>query len=159
MPCEVYPHGMPVDSWPETNALCLSKELLLFLDDVSKKRTSGQITAFLASRRATLSNRGHKTARQAAELAPTGKLKVSKVASGYGEDMIPLNLVCLSPNKGGYMGVARKKADFRSRNGPKMLRFGPKLNFLETSSNFFCYSHGGTLKRQLFCAECVERRA
>ena len=55
---------------------------------------------------AFLGNRGQKTARQAAELAPTGKPKVSKVASGYGEVMIPLSLVRLSPKKGGYMGVA-----------------------------------------------------
>ena len=64
---------------------------------------------------------GHKTARRAAEWAPTGKPKVSKVASGYGEVMIPLSLVRLSPKKGGYMGVAWKIwffGQFWPKNGP-----------------------------------------
>ena len=44
---------------------------------------------FLASKRALLGNQGPKTAFQAATWAPTGKPKVSKVASGYAEVMIP----------------------------------------------------------------------
>ena len=62
---------------------------------------------------------GHKTARRAGEWAPTGKPKVSKVASGYGEVMIPLSLVCLSPTKGGYMGVAWKNLIFGPILGQK----------------------------------------
>ena len=67
-----------------------------------------QKNAFLAPKGAILGNRGHKTAPRAAEWAPTGKLKVSKVTSGYGEVMVPLNRVRLSARKGGYMGVALK---------------------------------------------------
>ena len=66
----------------------------------------GWITAFLTLRKATLGNRGQKTARRAAERPPTGKPKVSRVTSGCGEVMIPLSRVCPSPKKGGYMGVA-----------------------------------------------------
>ena len=51
----------------------------------------GQKTAFLDPKRATLGNRGHETARQAAKRPPTGKLKVSRVTSGYGGLMIPLS--------------------------------------------------------------------
>jgi len=68
--------------------------------------------AFLAPKGTILSNRGHKTAPRAAEWAPTGKLKVSKVTSGYGEVMVPLNRVRLSARKGGYMGVALKNLIF-----------------------------------------------
>ena len=53
----------------------------------------GQKTAFLTLRKATLGNRGHKTARRAAQRPPTGKPKVSRVTSGYGGDMIPLSQV------------------------------------------------------------------
>ena len=49
---------------------------------------------------------GHKTARRAGEWAPTGKPKVSKVASGYGEVKIPLSHGRLSPKKAGFQGVA-----------------------------------------------------
>ena len=79
-----------------------------------------QKNAFLAPKGAILGNRGHKTAPRAAEWAPTGKLKVSKVTSGYGEVMVPLNRVRLSARKGGYMGVALKKSDFLPLFGPKI---------------------------------------
>ena len=55
------------------------------------KLESGQKTAFLDPKRATLGNRGHETARQAAKQPPTRKLKVSRVTSGYGGLMIPLS--------------------------------------------------------------------
>ena len=61
------------------------------LEDVSEKWISVQETAFLASKRALLGIQGPKTARQAAKWAPSGKPKVSKIASGYGEVMIPLS--------------------------------------------------------------------
>ena len=86
--------------------LCPIMMVIKKLEDVSKKMISVQKTAFLASKRALLGNRGHKTARRAAKWAPTGKPKVSKVASGYGEVMIPLSRVRLSPKMGGSMGVA-----------------------------------------------------
>ena len=65
--------------------------VLLSMVDPSalQKWILGQKTAFLASKRALLGNQGPKTARQAAKWAPIGKPKVSKVASGYGEVMIP----------------------------------------------------------------------
>ena len=57
-------------------------------------------------KKATLGNRGCKTARRAAKRPPTQKLKVSRVTSGYGGDMIPSIRVRPSPKKGGCMGVA-----------------------------------------------------
>ena len=77
-----------------------------FLDDVSEKWVSGRKTAFLTPKKATLGNRGCKTARRAAERPPTRKPKVYRVTSGYGGDMIPSSRVRPSPKKGGYMGVA-----------------------------------------------------
>ena len=68
---------------------------------VQKMNFCQQKNAFLAPKGAILGNRGHKTAPRAAEWAPTGKLKVSKVTSGYGEVMVPLNRVRLSARKGG----------------------------------------------------------
>ena len=58
---------------------------------VSKKKGFGPKTAFLDPKRATLGNRGHETGRQPAKRPPTGKLKVSRVTSGYGGLMIPLS--------------------------------------------------------------------
>ena len=46
-------------------------------------------TAFLTPKRTILGNLCQKTARRAAERAPTGKPKVSRVTSGHGEVMIP----------------------------------------------------------------------
>ena len=66
----------------------------------------GQKTAFLTPKKATLGNRGHKTARRAAKRPPTGKPRVSRVTSGCGEVMIPLSRVRETPKNGGYMGVA-----------------------------------------------------
>ena len=76
------------------------------LKDVDKKLISGQKTAFLGPKRATLGNRCRKTARRAAKRPPTGKPKVSRVTSGYGDVMIPLSRVRLRPKKAGYIGVA-----------------------------------------------------
>ena len=76
------------------------------LDEVSKKMIFGPKTAFLAQNRAILVNRGRKTARRAAELAPSGNLKVPRVASGYGGDMFLLGRTRQSQKYGGYMGVA-----------------------------------------------------
>ena len=73
---------------------------------VSTKNGFGPKTAFLDPKRATLGNRGHETGRQPAKRPPTGKLKVSRVTSGYGGLMIPLGWIHLTPKKGGYMGVA-----------------------------------------------------
>ena len=42
----------------------------------------------------------------AAERAPTGKPKLSRVTSGYGEHMFSLGRIRLTPKNGGYMGVA-----------------------------------------------------
>ena len=52
------------------------------------------------------SNWGHTMAFRTAEWAPTGKPKVSRVTSGYGDVMVPLGGVRLRPQKTGYMGVA-----------------------------------------------------
>ena len=54
-----------------------------------------------------------KTVHRAAERPPTGKLKLSRVTSGYGGLKIPLGRIRLTPKNGGYMGVALKNADFR----------------------------------------------
>ena len=56
-------------------------------------------------KRATLGNRGRKTARRAANRPPTGKPKLSRVTSGYGGLMIPLSRVCQSPEKVGSVGI------------------------------------------------------
>merc|ERR550539_171707 len=53
----------------------------------------------LGPKRATLGNRGRKTARRAAKRPPTGKPKVSRATSGYGGLMIPLSRARLSPKK------------------------------------------------------------
>ena len=42
-------------------------------------------------------------ARRAAKRPPTGKPKVSRVTSGYGDVMIPLSRVGLRPKKAGYI--------------------------------------------------------
>ena len=77
-------------------------------------------------RMAKIQPRGQKTARQAAKRPPTGKLKLSRVTSGYGGLKIPLGRICLTP-KMGVIWVKRKKMKiFR----PKMGRFsqtGPTL--------------------------------
>ena len=70
---------------------------------VSKKKGFGPKTAFLDPKRATLGNRGHETGRQAAKRPSTGKPKVSRVTSGYADDMIPLSQVRLCPKKVGYI--------------------------------------------------------
>ena len=54
---------------------------------------------FLAPKRAILGNRGQKTARRAAQRAPTRKPKVSRVTWGHGEDMISLSRGCQRPKK------------------------------------------------------------
>ena len=64
------------------------------------------VSAFLDPKRATLGNRGHETARRVAKRPPTGKPKVSRVTSRYGDVMIPLSRVRLRPKKVGYIGVA-----------------------------------------------------
>ena len=61
-------------------------------------------TAFVATKKAILGYQGHKTAWQAAEWAPTGKPKVSRVTSGYGDVMILLSRVRLRPKKVCYVG-------------------------------------------------------
>ena len=78
----------------------------IFFEAGHKKMISGQKTAFWGPERATLGNRGHETVRRAAKRPPTGKPKLSRVASGYGGLMIPLSRVRLRPKKAGYIGVA-----------------------------------------------------
>merc|ERR1719458_1605934 len=68
--------------------------------------------AFLGPKRATLGNRGRETARRAAKRPSTGKLKVSRVTSGYVDVMISLSQVRLSPKKRDFMGVAQKNLIF-----------------------------------------------
>ena len=60
----------------------------------------------MVSKKAILGYQGHKTDRRAIEWAPTGKPKITKVAPGYGDVMIPLSRVRLRPKKVCYMGVA-----------------------------------------------------
>ena len=56
---------------------------------------------------AKILTRGQKTARRAAKWSPTGKLKLSRVISGYGGLKIPLGRIRLTPKNGGYMGVKK----------------------------------------------------
>ena len=60
----------------------------IFFEAVHQKWISGQKTAFLGPKRATLGNRGRETARRAAKRPSTGKPKVSRVTSGYGGHVI-----------------------------------------------------------------------
>ena len=62
---------------------------------------------------------GRKTAHRAAEQPPTGKLKLSRITSGYGGLKIPLGQIRLNAKNGGYMGgFAALHSDF-SVEGPK----------------------------------------
>ena len=85
---------------------CLVMMVTKKLEDVHKRLKSGQKTALLGPKRATLGNRGRETVRRAAKQPPTGKPKVSRVTSRYGGLMIPLCRIRLTPTNGGYMGVA-----------------------------------------------------
>ena len=76
------------------------------LEDAQKKWIFGPKTTLLGPKRPILGNRAQKTACWAAKRPPTGKPKVSRVASWYGGLMIPLSRVRLTPKNGGYMGVA-----------------------------------------------------
>ena len=67
--------------------------VLTTLHNCPQKNGFGQKTAFLDPKRATLGNRGHEKARQAAKRPPTGKPKVSRVTSGYGGYMIPFSQI------------------------------------------------------------------
>ena len=59
---------------------------------------------------------GRKTARRAAKRPPTGKPKLSRVTSGYGDwgTYDPIELGPSEPKKWGCIGVAYKNADFRA---------------------------------------------
>ena len=92
---------------------CPVMMVTIFLRLFTKKLFQAKKTAFLGPKKATLGNRGHETARRAAKRPPSEKPKLSRVTSGYGEDMIPLSWIRLTPKNGGYMGVALKNADFR----------------------------------------------
>ena len=63
-------------------------------------------TSIIGHKMAILGNRGQKTARRAAERAPSGKPKVSRVTSGYRGVVIPLSRDRPSQKKGGFIGVA-----------------------------------------------------
>ena len=60
-----------------------------------------------------------KTVHRAAERPPTGKLKLSRVTSGYGGLKIPLGRIHLTPKNGGYMG---ENGDFRAGGHWEKLR-------------------------------------
>ena len=86
--------------------MCPVMIITIYFEADHKKMVMGQKTAFLDPKRATLGNRGHETARQAAKQPPTRKLKVSRVTSGYGGLMIPLSRDRPSRKNGGFIGVA-----------------------------------------------------
>ena len=87
--------------------MCPVMIITIYFEADHKKMVSGQKkTAFLDPKRATLGNRGHKTVDRVAKRPPTGKLKVSRVTSGYGGLMIPLSRDRLSRKNGGFIGVA-----------------------------------------------------
>merc|ERR1719209_1238451 len=120
-----------------------------------KKLVLGQKTAFLDPKRATLGNRGHETASQAAKRPPTGKPKVSRATPGHGGPTIPLSRDRPSRKNGGSIGAAQKNAEFRAENAV----FWPKIHFFAKSVQLFCYHHDRTTKRQHFCFDPVARRA
>ena len=70
-------------------------------------------------RMAKIQPRGQKTARRAAKRPPAGKLKLSRVTSGYGGLKIPLGRIRLTPKNGGYMG---ENGDFRAGGHWEKLR-------------------------------------
>ena len=78
---------------------CPVMMLTKILEDVQKEVGFGP-------KRAILGNRGHETARRAAKGPHTGKLKVSRVTSGYGGHMIPLSRDRASGKNGEFIGVA-----------------------------------------------------
>ena len=90
------------------------------------RRNSGEVTKkpFLAHKSyhlwmAKIWPGGQKTARRAAKRPPTGKLKLSRVTSGYGGLKIPLGRIHLTPKNGGYMG---ENGDFRAGGHWEKLR-------------------------------------
>ena len=87
-----------------------------FFEASHKKLISGQKTAFLDPKRATLGNRGHKTACQAAKQTPTRKPKLSRVTSRYGGLMIQLGPS--DPKKWGLYGCSVKNEIFGPKMGP-----------------------------------------
>ena len=106
--------------------------------------------AILAPKRAILGNRCQKTARRAAERAPTRKPKVTRVTSGHEEVMIPLSWVCLRRSI--------EKTDFWAQYGPKIHFFDPKSIFCNVIQ-IFGHHHDRTPKWQGFCVETVARGA
>ena len=62
-------------------------------------------------RMAKIQPRGQKTARRAAKRPPAGKLKLSRLTSGYGGLMIPLGRIRLTPKNSLY-GCSVKKRRF-----------------------------------------------
>jgi hypothetical protein len=60
----------------------------------------------LGPKKATLGSRRRRAARRAAKRPPAGEPKVSRVASGCGGLVVPLSRVRLTPEGGGYVGVA-----------------------------------------------------
>ena len=83
-----------ISLWP-----FLSTKMELILMKVSKIITFGQKTVLTLSM-VTLAIWGHKTTTRAAKRLSTGKPNVSRVASGYGEDMTPLSQVRLTQKIG-----------------------------------------------------------
>merc|ERR1719458_1915262 len=84
------------------------------------------IICFLVPKRAILGNWGHITACRTARRPPSGKLKVSRVASGYVDVMISLSRVCLSPKKRDFMGAAQKNLIFGLFLGQKWALAAPQ---------------------------------
>merc|ERR1719458_889836 len=84
------------------------------------------IICFLVPKRAILGNWGHITACRTARRPPSGKLKVSRVASGYVDVMISLSRVCLSPKKRDFMGVAWENLIFGLFLGQKWALAAPQ---------------------------------
>ena len=64
------------------------------------------IICILAQKMVNFGNCRHKTGFRAAEWAPTGKQKVSRFTSGYGDVMIPVSRVRRSRKNGACIGVA-----------------------------------------------------
>ena len=99
--------------WP-----LLSTKIESILMKVVRKRIFGQKTMFEFVN-GQIQPRRRKTARRVAERPHTGKPKVSRVTSGYGELMIPLSWVRLSWKK---WGLYRRSVEKWRLSGQKWAR-------------------------------------
>ena len=84
--------------------------------------------------------KSQKTAHRAAKRPPAGNQKLSKITSGYGGLMIPLDRIRATPKNGGYMVVAQKNEYFWAKNEPWRPPRRPPCNVFNTKTLPLWYS-------------------